>query len=274
MKEYTVKKIVNNNVVLAFTKEEDEVILLGRGVGFGKQPNDVISEKQVDKLFERTTAKGYQNDKVEGKLAVVMGDIISKIEVKCGVTISKEAQSQLFDHLSFALWRVDQGILIFNPVMTETKLMYPDEYEMAKKVILYINDTFKVQLPKDEIGFVANHIHRAITKETNTVANSPQLIQELMTQIEKGLQIKLEKRTDQFRAVVLFLQQIIQRCQQTKNQTNDVILEKVLKENYPVCYNTTCLVAEHLHISLHQNVTPMMLSDLTLYLHHAFANRI
>ena len=48
----TIKKVYNNNVILAFeNSSKKEVILTGCGIGFGKKPNDTVDDSKIEKKF-------------------------------------------------------------------------------------------------------------------------------------------------------------------------------------------------------------------------------
>jgi len=52
--EYIVNKVLNNNVILAFDKiKKDEVVLVEKGIGFGKKKGQVIdlSKTGIKKYF-------------------------------------------------------------------------------------------------------------------------------------------------------------------------------------------------------------------------------
>lgn len=44
-------KVFNNNIVQALNSKQEEVIVMGRGVGFQKKVNDDIDDKLIDKTF-------------------------------------------------------------------------------------------------------------------------------------------------------------------------------------------------------------------------------
>lgn len=48
---FTVKKVLNNNVLIASHHKYSEVVLIGKGIGFGKKQDDVIEDKGYDKMF-------------------------------------------------------------------------------------------------------------------------------------------------------------------------------------------------------------------------------
>ena len=54
-----IKKVFNNNVILAHDENFVEKVLLGRGLAFGKKEGDEVDQDKVDKIFtlriERTS---------------------------------------------------------------------------------------------------------------------------------------------------------------------------------------------------------------------------
>lgn len=52
--DYSVIKIINNNVILARERyTEDQVILMSKGIGFNRKPNDTVSDSGIDnKIFK------------------------------------------------------------------------------------------------------------------------------------------------------------------------------------------------------------------------------
>ena len=57
---FTVEKVLNNNVLIATHDRYSEVVLIGKGIGFGKQA-DVIEDKGYDKMFILKDEKEQNN---------------------------------------------------------------------------------------------------------------------------------------------------------------------------------------------------------------------
>ncbi len=45
------KKSLNNNVLIVEHQSYGEVVLIGKGIGFGKKPGDVIEEDNIEKCL-------------------------------------------------------------------------------------------------------------------------------------------------------------------------------------------------------------------------------
>src|SRR5690625_7017670 len=75
----------------------------------------------------------------------------------------------LADHISFAIDREEKGIQLRNKLLPEIKILYKSEYEIGLWAIRYIKEKLKVEMPRDEAGFIALHIH---TDRKSTRLNS------------------------------------------------------------------------------------------------------
>ena len=47
----TIEKVINNNIVSAFDETGREVVVMGRGIGFGNRPGAKIPEDKIEKIF-------------------------------------------------------------------------------------------------------------------------------------------------------------------------------------------------------------------------------
>ena len=46
-----VKRVINNNIVIAENFKGQEVVAIGKGLGFKKDKHDIISENEISKTF-------------------------------------------------------------------------------------------------------------------------------------------------------------------------------------------------------------------------------
>ena len=74
------------------------------------------------------------------------------------ITDDKNLVVALTDHIIYAYKRLKQHQMITNPFVIETKHLYSNAYNVARKVIDKLNKTLDVHFPEDEIGFIALHI--------------------------------------------------------------------------------------------------------------------
>ena len=44
-------KVINNNIVITLDQNSQEIILMGRGLGFKQRPGNIIAENLIEKRF-------------------------------------------------------------------------------------------------------------------------------------------------------------------------------------------------------------------------------
>lgn len=50
-RSFTVEKVLNNNVLIALHDDYREVVLIGKGIGFGKKRGDLIEHENYEKCL-------------------------------------------------------------------------------------------------------------------------------------------------------------------------------------------------------------------------------
>ena len=58
---YRILNPMNNNVSLVRNSKGEELIVVGKGISFGKKKGDLISEDQVEKVFRMKTEESREN---------------------------------------------------------------------------------------------------------------------------------------------------------------------------------------------------------------------
>lgn len=58
---YRILNPMNHNVSLVRNDKGEEVIVIGKGIAFGKKKGDLIAENQVEKIFRMKTEESREN---------------------------------------------------------------------------------------------------------------------------------------------------------------------------------------------------------------------
>lgn len=243
MRIYTVIKALNNNVIIALNNDDQEVVLIGKGIGFNKKRNDIIQEDTVEKLFELRNKAEQENYK---KLLPSMEDstleaIITAIEMikrRSNTLINEKVHVALTDHILFAITRLKRGMEITNPFLSETKALYPFEYELASEIVDNMNQSLDIQLPEGEVGFIALHVHSAITdKSLSDLSVYSNLLSRLTRTIEEQLKIDIDREGIDYLRLVRHIRYTIERVINGEKMEEPMKLANLLKKEYPMCYN-------------------------------------
>ena len=182
----TIKKIYNNNVILALENgSKKEVILTGCGIGFKKKPNDIVDENKIEKKFviQDESFESKVNklaNEIPEEIFGVSSTIIEYAEKKLNTTLDEYIYISLTDHISFALKRYKENTPIKNELLSELRRIHKKEYEIGRWAQEYINKTFNVNFSIDEAGFIAMHIINANYREST---NKSYLMMNIINQI-------------------------------------------------------------------------------------------
>lgn len=274
MKEsFTIKKVLNNNVLIADHDTYEEVVLIGKGIGFGKKRGDMMQEDSYEKMFVLTNQKEQEQFKmllpfVDEDMIEVVSDVIHFIAERVELPLNEHIHIALIDHITFAIKRLQKGMDIKNPFLIETKTLYPNEFLIAEEVIDMINDRLKVNLPEGEIGFIALHIHSAITNKPIADVNQfSQLINQLVGVIEDSMKIKVNHDSVNYLRLVRHLRYTIERVLSGETVEEPEKFTLLLKKEYPLCYNTSWKMIKVMQQFLKKPVYEAEAVYLTLHLY-------
>ncbi len=157
----TVNKVYNNNVVLGTDPDGKEVVLLGKGLGFGRRPGDVVADAAGQRFVSDATYRATQlAEMLAGSTweqARVAQRIVDLAHDRLGIEVNQAILLPVLDHLSFAVRRAAEGIEIEFPLKWEVAQLYPDESAVGRRALAIANHALGVRLQPDE--WVAFSLH-------------------------------------------------------------------------------------------------------------------
>ncbi|MTH53137.1 PRD domain-containing protein [Bacillus mangrovi] len=276
---FIVKKVLNNNVLIADHPEFQEVVLIGRGIGFGRTKGARIEKDAYEKMFVLKNEREQEQYKmllpsIDEEVIAVIHEVIEHIESKLQQPLNEHIHIGLTDHISFALKRLKQGLDLRNPFLIETKTLYPLEYELAKEAVEIIQDRLSVELPEGEVGFIVLHIHGAITdKPLSEVNQASQLIAVLTGIIEDSLKIVIDRESVNYMRLVRHIRFTIDRVLAGEKVEEPEKMANLLKNEYPLCYNTAWKLIKVMQQTLKKPVYNAEAVYLTMHLYR-LSNKI
>lgn len=161
-----ISRVFNNNVVLATDDGAREVVLIGRGLGFGARPGDDVDPSRVERTF--TPSEGQPAERIAAFLeAIPLEDIELAEEIirlgraAFGDQVTRHMLFALADHLSFALRRAREGVTIAYPLQWEVAALYPQEVGFSRSILALVEERRGVALPALEAIPFALHFVNA-----------------------------------------------------------------------------------------------------------------
>lgn len=168
-----ISKILNNNLVLSRNEKNEEIIVKGLGIGFHAKRGDKIEESLIEKIFY---PENHQNSiQIQQYLLSIPEEYLNFVqkfvdrvkEKEQDLHLNNSIYLSLSDHLMGTVDRFRNGISLKNVLLLDIQQLYKKEYEYGLKMIDDINQTFQVQLPVDEAGFIALHFVNAEEGQQN-----------------------------------------------------------------------------------------------------------
>lgn len=263
MEEYEIKKVLSNNVILV-KKESKDFILVGKGIGFGKKKGHMLANpKNLDEIF--VSLEGVNSGEYESLLSKVDPHII-ELTQKIVKMVSKEIEEDLnpnfhlglIDHINFAIKRLKEGIEIVNPFLSETKLLYPKEYSLAKRAVEILQNELDIDIPKAEIGFITFHIYGAIhNKHKNDAFKNSKLINKIIQFVEKKFELTLDKNSFNYIRFITHLRGVIGRIKKGKTVSNVFLsqLKEDLSYEFKVAYDISKIIERDLNLKVPEDET-------------------
>ncbi len=161
-----ISKVFNNNVVLSVDDGGQEVVLIGRGLGFQAKPGDDVDQERVERTF--APSDGQTPERIAAFLGEIpMDDIVLTEEIidrgrdVLGSYVSAHMLLPLADHLSFALRRARGDVTIDYPLQWEVMALYPQEVAFSRSIIDLVERRTGVRLPDLEAIPFALHFVNA-----------------------------------------------------------------------------------------------------------------
>lgn len=235
-----VHKVLNNNVVISIDDAGRERVLMGRGLGFGLSPDDMLDPSKVEKTFILDT--GVDGDRERQLLTEVPYAIIDAVttavdgaERSLGRDLGRHVTIAVIDHIQFVLERLDKGLRIPTTSMPELRVLHPQEFVAAQQMAAAISASLGRDLPPEEAVFLTMHLLNATRDEPNgTAALLFRRVQHVVQTVEHGLGVTLDTDSIDYARFILHIQFLLQRLvNRTMLASGDTSFFEFAKHSYP-----------------------------------------
>lgn len=242
-------KQINNNAALALDGSGNEIVVLGRGVGFPKMPYELTDLSRVEKTFYDVNPQylGMLAD-LPQPVMLASADIAELAEIELDCELNPNLPFTLADHLNFAIERIKRGIDLTTPLAYDVKHLYPRETELGMRALEILARHAGIRLPDSEAVNVALHLinAEAETGDMHSMMMTLKIISEVDAIVEAKLKIRLDKESFHYSRFTMHLRYLIQRLaagNQVEERTSGMLRQ--LAREYPEIYLCARAVAEY-----------------------------
>lgn len=270
--QYEIIRVMNNNVILTKDKAlNQECVLVGKGIGFGQKTGQAVDipKEKIEKsfvTFDKTVKEQYFQliRDLDSTVVGLCEEIIALAETQLG-KMNHQIHVVLTDHIGFALERIKMGMEINNPFLYEIKSLYSDEYRVANEAVAMLETNLGVQIPRDEVGFIAMHLHAS--RQNKTVSETlkhTRLLKEVIEIIEKELKLTFNEEELTYNRLINHLRGVVDRVTHDKSIENPLLDN--IKGEFKLAYQIAKLLGKHMERTYDVEVPEQELGYMALHI--------
>lgn len=167
---YRITKILNHNSFMGTeSKNDQECLIMGKGVAFGKKVGQTVSVTADSRVYslKELTDRGEAKEIIKSVSPLCLelaNEVLDQAEEEFG-KVDRSILFTMADHLDFAVRRIQNGEQISNPLTDDIRIMFYKEYKVAGCIRDLLKEKLGIRIDEHEIGYIALHVHSAIVDE-------------------------------------------------------------------------------------------------------------
>ncbi|MFF0746877.1 PRD domain-containing protein [Streptomyces sp. NPDC004111] len=266
-------RVLNNNVVLARDPSGQEVILTGRGIGFGARQGKPIDPSLIVRVF--VPADGRNPDHLAEVLALIGEDVLRAVVIALGEVGIEGRESTrptlaiaVADHVAGALERAGRGISVEYPLRAEVQTLYAAEYAQAQLLLGAINERVDPRLDPSEATALALHLVNAgfASGDLSFTYTMTGIIQQMLNVVRERYGLDLAQESMSAARFITHVRYLFVRIQQHRQLSgHESTIGLGIRQHYPEATRTALRLARIVELRLEQHLSEDEVSYLALH---------
>lgn len=271
-----VVKVLNNSVVLALEDGCGEVILMGKGIGFGKAIGQVLEADDCAQVFVLRDRKNNRSilqlaAETDERIFEITRQIIDYAVTQFQMDLMEHIYLALTDHLAFAVRRQVEGQAVPGYYATDVRRFNPQEYQVGCYACQLILSELGVELPEGEVTNIAFHFINAqkTHREADDIRRMGAIVKGVLEIVKYNFGLNYRKESVSYTRFLTHVQAMAHRLVMKQNLTDD-LTEFLYEQVVPKCqveYQCAGKVAEYLHESFRISISKQEMLYLTIHIH-------
>ena len=268
-----ISKVLNNNVAVVIENNEEKIVM-GRGICFKKKTGDTIAPETIDKVFylhNQEVLSRFKELVVDIPLEYleIGEEIMDEARLSLGKALNDNIYISMVDHIYTAVVRAKDDILVKNALLWDIQRFYKEEYQIGKKALEIIEKKTGVLLPNDEAGFIALHIvNGQLDEDVHDMYEITKIMQEIENIVRYHFKIEFNEESAYYYRFITHLKFFAQRLVEHKkpNQKEDDLLE-VVQVKYANAYQCVEKIAIYIKNQYNYELYDEEKLYLTIHIH-------
>lgn len=248
-------KSFNNNAALVVDDNQHEWVVLGNGIGFGKNAGDPVDETKIIRKFTSSNDEPERMDNLSSfspEITDATLKVVAATEKTLDVTFSDYQYLTLADHINFAYARAQDGISLSDSATKwEIANLFPAEFKAAQSAIMILNIELGVILPEDEAVFITYHFvnvknERGSLQDTIEISK---LMGDVVNIVQLNYQMTLDTQSFNYSRFISHLRYFFIKMMKHKQSTDELLdpaLLTLMATKYPKEYATVEIIGKYL----------------------------
>ena len=268
-----ISKVLNNNVAVVIENNEEKIVM-GRGICFKKKTGDTIEPETIDKVFylhNQEVLSRFKELVVDIPLEYleIGEEIMDEARLSLGKALNDNIYISMVDHIYTAVVRAKDDILVKNALLWDIQRFYKEEYQIGKKALEIIKKKTGVLLPNDEAGFIALHIvNGQLDEYVHDMYEITKIMQEIENIVRYHFKIEFNEESAYYYRFITHLKFFAQRLVEHKkqNKQEDDLLE-VVQVKYANAYQCVEKIAIYIKNQYNYELYDEEKLYLTIHIH-------
>ena len=155
-----IKRVFNNNVAMVTSDDGAELIVIGRGLCFGRHAGDVVDSSSVEKTYalcESTANDARALDRLSSLIETIpvinlaiSEDIVEMLREELDVNVDDTILIALADHITLALDRERKGVNATMPQRSDRLIV---SVQLVRDVLAIVSDRYATTLDDTSLPY-------------------------------------------------------------------------------------------------------------------------
>lgn len=252
-----------------------EYLIMGKGIGFGKKVSERIEpgEDSVIYSLQSVSKRGKAKElfqEIDAKYLEMANAILNEAEKEFG-KIDREILFPMADHIAFAVKRMKRGETITNLLTQDIRVLFYKEFKVASLIRDVLSCEEGLEIPDDEIGYVALHVHSATDGEK--VSSAMQIaaaVRECVTLIEQDAGRCIDVQTLSYNRLMNHIKYMAARA--VRGEKLKVNMNQYIQQEFPRSYEIADTVCDHFGKQLGKKLPDTEIGYLAMHIERVYTD--
>ena len=250
---YRILNPMNHNVALVRNEKGEELVIVGKGIIFGKKKGDFIPKEKAEKVFRMKTEESRENfvsllKDVPLDFITVTYEVIDSLSRKYSYPVQDYIYVTLTDHIYCYYQSVQQG-RYKDSALPDAREKYPVPYKIAQEAVAIYRERLLDTFPDDEINRIAYHFINAEGDSNSEGQNHLDKRKEILGEVEAELMKNGIRRTTDnsnfYDRFMIHLNYFLDYLDRSRDDNVSLLeMESQIKLTYPEAYQIGSTIYE------------------------------